>query len=233
MPLKFVKCPQKNTNVSFIECVTCTGCKEFPLLLRKKCLVPQFRHSENQAVSVTKITGCQRKQFFNLTKDWGMTPQGFIAMSIGSAVHEYLMPLWQINEQRLIYTTPKGNVLVGYFDCININNRTLYDLKTTGWGKYKQEGVSAIDKEQALIYANILKHKYNFDLEAIKISYVGVGDKHCEEYNIPYEDIIEEINRRVDDMYESMETGIAPAGNPVEDWECDYCEWSEDCGFKR
>ena len=239
MTLKYVKCKPKNKDVSFIECATCKGCKahgaefdEFPLLMRKKCLTPHFRHSENKVVSVTRITGCLRKQFFNITKDWSMLPKGFIAMSVGTALHEYLMPLWAINEQRLVWTTPKGNKLIGYFDCININNRTLYDLKTTGWGKYKQDGVSKMDVEQILIYANILKHKYDFDLEAIKISYLGGGDKECEEYNVPYKDMIKEINKKVDDMYKAIETNVVPKGNPVESWECEYCEWSEDCKFK-
>lgn len=241
MPCVGVKCPYKNKDVSLIECSTCEGCKahgaeneDFPLILRKKFLFPQFRHTNDIQVSVTKIVGCLRKHYLELTKDYYMTIESFKAVNMGSAMHDYLEDVWNIKEMRMNWTTPKGNKVFGYFDIINVNDRILYDLKTTSYGKFKlkEKKPNEHDKIQVTIYATMLKKLVGLELNGLRITYVGLGDKVCEEFEVPFIDRTDFINNQTDYLWKCIDTNQIPKGEPMESWECQYCPFSEGCPDK-
>jgi len=234
MPCIGIACDIRNEKVSFVECSACNKCNNFPSILKKRFLFKGIRRLPPQ-ISVTYLVGCPKQAYFKLTRGYYVDRTGFISMGVGSAIHEYLAPLSDISEERVLWTTPEGNDCVGYFDSINIANRILYDIKTTSFGKMKREGGEGKkDVLQLQIYAAILKQFYGLDLHGLKLVYIGLGDKDCHEVNVPFNDEIFKqvskfINERTNLLAEAINTKQVPKAEPLEDWECDYCPFSEEC----
>lgn len=224
---------QKYKKVSLYECRHCSMGDQcgFPDLVRKRFLFPSISHKQDKPrVSVTRITGCLRNSYFNLTEPYYMDIGGFIATQVGTAIHKYFEDGFNNSETPVKWVTPKGNVLTGLVDHINIENDELIDLKTTSYGSYKKNnGASKIYELQLQIYATILKRLYNMEFKRIRIITVGLGDKICADHVIEFKDMTDYINERTDLLYEAIEKGVPPKCNPTESWEKLYCFWNDKC----
>jgi len=238
MPCIGVDCDIRNEKVSFIECSACNKCNQFPSILKKRFLFKGLRRLPPN-ISVTTLAGCPKQAYFKLTKNYYMDRKGFISMGVGSAIHEYLAPISDIAEERILWETPEGNDCVGYFDSINIANRILYDIKTTAYGKTKRDGgAGKKDILQVQIYAAILRRFYGLGLHSLKLVYVGLGDKDCHEVEVPFNDEIFEktsrfINERTNMLSKAINNKQAPKAEPLEEWECNYCPFAEECEEKN
>ena len=237
MPCVGVNCDIRNEKVSFMECQVCNKCNNFPTILKKKFLFKGLRRLP-PSISVTNLIGCLKQAYLKMTKNYFMDRNGFISTGIGSALHEYLSPISDIAEERIIWTTPEGKECIGYFDSINIANRILYDIKTTTYGKSKREEAGKKDVLQVQIYATILKQFYGLDLHGLKLVYIGLGDKDCHEVNVPFNNEIFEqtsrfINEKTNMLAEAIKNKNAPNAEPLEDWECDYCAFGGECREKK
>ena len=236
MPVIGVDCDIRNEKVSFIECSACNKCNHFPSILKKRFLFKSLRRLP-PSISVTSLVGCPKQAYFKLTKNYYMDRQGFISMGVGSAVHEYLAPISDIAEERVLWTTPEGNECIGYFDSINIANRILYDIKTTTYGKIKRDEVGKKDVLQIQIYAAILKQFYGLDLNALKLVYIGLGDKDCHEVDVAFDNEIFNqvssfINERTNLLVNSIKNKQEPKAKPLDEWECEYCSFADACEEK-
>lgn len=233
MPCVGVDCDIRNEKVSFIECSACSKCNQFPPILKKRFLFKSLKRLPPQ-IAVTSLIGCPKQAYLKMIKNYYMGRQGFISMGIGSAVHEYLAPISDIAEERVLWTTPEGNECIGYFDSINIANRILYDIKTTAYGKSKRNDAGKRDILQVQIYAAILKQFYGLDLHGLKIVYIGLGDKDCHEVDVPFNNeifkqTIRFINERTNLLTNSIAMKKIPEALPLEEWECEYCPFAEEC----
>ena len=134
----------------------------------------------------------------------------------------------------MTWFTPKGNKLVGYFDMINVNDRELYDIKTVSSGsmKLREKAPGVMDALQVKIYATMLKVVSNLELRGIKVIYVGLGDKVCESFDVPFEDMTDFINNQADFLYKCLDEKRTPKGEPLAAWECSYCILADSCPDK-
>lgn len=236
MPCIGVDCDIRKEKVSFIECSACDKCNQFPSILKKRFLFPSFRHSPPK-VSVTNLVGCPRQAYLKLITNYYMDRTGFISMGIGSAVHEYLTPVSDISEERILWKTPEGKECIGFLDSINISKRILYDIKTTSYGKYKRDDAGKKDILQLQIYATILKQFYGLELHGLKLVYIGLGDKDCHEADVPFNDeiftqITKLINERTNLLTNAINDKQIPKAEPLEEWECGYCPFVDTCAEK-
>ena len=236
MPCMGVDCDIRKEKVSFIECSACNKCNQFPSVLKKRFLFKNPRRLPPQ-ISVTYLVGCPKQAYLKLTTNYYMDRKGFISMGVGSAIHEYLAPISDIAEERVLWTTPEGNDCVGYFDSINIANRILYDIKTTTYGKIKREEVGKKDILQIQIYATILKKFYGLELHGLRLVYIGLGDKDCHEVEVPFnneilEQIAKFINEKTNLLADAIKNKQIPEGKPLENWECAYCSFADNCEEK-
>lgn len=224
-----LKCKVKG-NVTFEHCLSCDGvCKTFPLFLRKKLLK---NYNGNGNIRVTKLIYCLRKSYLEMTQPYHISLNGIISMGIGTLIHSALEEGFDIAERFVSYTTPKGTKITGHIDGINLNTKTIFDLKTTAYGQYKQnkEMVEDHNTLQLQVYWTIGK-KIGFDFKHGKLIYIGLGDKICVERIVPFKDQTEFINKRADILQDVLDKGIAPVPSPLWDWECkdDFCAFKDDC----
>lgn len=246
-----VICPYKKANVSTNECIRCEGCvahgapnEDFPRILRKRFLSQLNPQHPRGKVSVTKIIGCMRKHYFELVSDYYMSIDGFKAVNIGTAIHEYFdripaqvlsIPKWlYVPQYKMEWVTPQGNILVGYSDLVGEDEQVLYEFKTTSYGSFKvKDGkASAMDTLQVQIYATMLKHLNNFIPNDIRVVYIGLGDKVCCEYSVPFVDMTDYINNQTDYLYSCISRNSPPKGEPLAAWECKFCYFSDNCPDK-
>ncbi|MEM5798292.1 MAG: Dna2/Cas4 domain-containing protein [Candidatus Aenigmatarchaeota archaeon] len=233
MPCIGIACDVRKENVSFLECSVCDRCNKFPSILKKKFLFPSIRHIPPK-ISVTLLTECQRQAYLKLTENYYIGRKGIISTQIGSAIHEYVGPMSDIYEKFISWKTPAGNTCIGYLDAISISKRILYDIKTISHGWYiRDKGAKKRDMLQLQIYATILKQMYGVELAGMRLVYVGLGDKDCMEIEVPYEDKTEFINQRTDELQGYLDRKEIPKGNPIWDWECQYCPFAEKCPDKK
>ncbi len=233
MPCVGIDCDIRKEKVSFMECSVCDKCNKFPSLLKKKFLFPSIR-SGNPKISVTMLTSCPRQAYLKMTKDFYISRSGIIATNIGSALHEYLQGVSDISEKFIRWTTPEGHECVGYIDALSVTKRILYELKTTphGW-HIRDYGAKDQHILQLQIYATILKQMNGVDLHGLRLVYIGLGDKDCLEIDVPYEDKTDFINQKTALLQKHIDEGIVPKGEPMwPEWECDYCQFSDDCPNK-
>jgi len=233
MPCIGIDCDIRKEKVSFFECSICDRCNKFPSLLKKKFLFPSIR-SGKPRVSVSYLTSCPRQAYLKMTKNFYMGRSGIIATNIGSALHEYLKGISDISEKFIRWTTPEGHECVGYLDALSISKRILYELKTTahGWN-IRDYGAKNQHILQLNIYATILKKMHGVDLHALKLVYIGLGDKDCIEIDVPFEDKTDFINQKTTLLKKHIDDGTIPKGEPMwPEWECGYCPFSDDCTEK-
>lgn len=230
MPCIGVDCDVRKEKVTFLECQACDKCNKFPTILKKKFTFPSIRQLPPK-ISVTYLISCPRQAYLKMTKDYHVNITGLIAMNIGSALHEYVKGVSDINEKFLKWETPEGNTCVGYFDAINISRRILYEIKTIPHGQYhRNSGPKTKDSLQLQIYATILKEAYKVHLNELRIVYVGLGDKDCMECVVPYVDQSRFINEKTDLLQKHIKEGTVPKGDPMwKEWECNYCPFDSDC----
>ena len=232
MPCIGIKCPNGQGNVKKLQCLNCKGCPDFPLPFRKAFFAPNFRHKPPQ-VSVSSLCGCPKQAYLKMTEDYYIDLKGIVAMSVGTGVHKLLEPVSAISEKFLEWITPKGNKCIGFFDSMTLD-RDLYDLKTTTGLQFKKDEVGGKDAFQLQIYATILTNRYQVGLNKLKLLYLDLGkDKLMLEKEVPFKDMEEFMNKRIDMLQEAIDTKIVPKGEPMWlKWECNYCEFKEGCNEK-
>ncbi len=237
MPIVGFKCTRKKENVSFDDCLKCSltyenKCQFTPDILNG--IISQVTDVRD-AISVTKIIGCQRLTYLMSNNDVYVSPEklywAFRGTLAHSIIEKYKIDPDAIVEQRFNKTIAGKYVISGKPDIIIPKHKIIRDYKTTN-SVPMYNRVYSHHEEQLNIYRWLVYDIYPIDrLEVVYMDMKQV--KTCEVKNIWELSLCEEVvTKRVTALAEALATKTIP--DPPSEfpiyWQCkDYCDCNGVC----
>lgn len=223
--IRGIKCLPYDTNVSFERCIACAKCLPGPII---RSLIPKFKsHTNANKYSVTTLTGCLRKAYFEYNEDKYETLQSLYISKRGKGF-EWLLDSYKylgLEASIPIKYDETTLYVLGQIDGYDETSEILLELKSTpNLEKIKQPKLK--DRLQIQCYGTIFSNV--FPIKGLKIMYANMIS--WKDFDVQLIDMTSWIKSRVIILHRSLKQRKAPAEeeSPI----CMYCPFNSKCNLQ-
>lgn len=235
--LKGFICPNKQ-KVSFADCTSkCTKrCLPLPFLAG---IIKGSMSRNLKGFSVTQITGCLRKTFFEKKQDWWTSPSRNLFFAYRGTVMHNILSNFESTLEYLRLPYKNGYVVEKRFSkAFNCNGRLasisgqidLYDPHTATLYDYKtiSDFVKDLPRPQHITQTNIYSWLLPYEVKRIVLIYMSMNSvKQIEVSILPKTDICSYVSSRISILSRALSTNIPPSEE--ENGICKYCAFHPWC----
>lgn len=191
-----------------------------PILDHINSLVEREYTYRDGSLHVTELLYCLRKSYLRRqeTAEKEISQKWYLYR--GLIFDELWTTKFSRNQVRITHRIPDGPTIVGKIDFIHED--TIYELKTVSNFYALKDGAKEQHIKQVKFYAwceNLDKAKLIYvSLEGVRIFDIDCSDAY---------ETVRELEEKARILYKALKSKIPP--EPVESWECRYCEYKNLC----
>ncbi len=126
----------------------------------------------------------------------------------------------------------KGHIDGGFF--LNEKQKYIFEIKTLNQFAYKRILKEGMRQSKASYYCQFQLYLFLTGVEIGIAIYKNKDKAELSEELIIYEEqVVKEILKRFKSIEKALEDNIPPEAEPLEDWQCNYCSFSQCSNYKK